>query len=93
MSLFCNVKCVFLTCPVCRNELLGLEGMVKLTNPDDAIINNANTVVTVEQKLLSNENESKRFMYCFFYVLLYYNNLLDLAVTLKFVFIIFYIKF
>jgi hypothetical protein len=47
-----------------RNELLGLEGMVKIKNPDDNV-NGSNAALSVDMKSTSgNESESKRFDIC-----------------------------
>lgn len=60
--LICTYSNPCLTCNY-RNELLGLEGMVKLKNPDDNIVNRI-PEVSIDPKASSNsstENESKRY--------------------------------
>lgn len=46
-----------------RNELLGLEGMVKIKNPDDNVTN-SNSVVSIDPKASIGDADTKRC--CFF---------------------------
>lgn len=49
-----------------RNELLGLEGMVKIKNPDDNVIN-SNSVVSIDPKASIGDADTKRCCFCFNY--------------------------
>lgn len=51
-----------------RNELLGLEGMVKLKNPDDNLVVNGNSEASAEVEVTTvtrnvSEIESKRYIF------------------------------
>lgn len=50
-----------------RNELLGLEGMVKIKNPDDNVTN-SNSVVSIDPKASIGDADTKRccFILCLF---------------------------
>lgn len=64
-----------LCCYVCRNELMGLAGMVKLTNPDENVNFSAPPpVVQLESVMvtanhLDNQDLNKRFCFLFIFVL------------------------
>lgn len=48
-----------------RNDLLGLEGMVKLKNPDEHHMNGMATLsIEPNSKSVASETESKRYVYC-----------------------------
>lgn len=53
MYTFCKLFCVsfFVSLSFChRNELLGLEGMMKIKNPDDNNIISSSSVVSIDPK-------------------------------------------
>jgi len=68
---FMILNLLLCVCFVYRNEFLGIEGMVKIKNPDDNL-RNSTSFISIDTKPSGDETDSKRCCkkLCFFYFLL-----------------------